>query len=383
MNQFSNMSIEEIEARKAAILAELDKDGADLEALEAEMRSANEELETRKANEARKADIRAMVAGSVSKGKPVEEDRTEVRNSPAYIDAYANYIKTGDASECRSLLTANAGVSITGEKLPVPEFLQEKIETAWEKNEILNRVNKTFLAGNIKVPFELSADDAIVHAEGSGAVAEEELTFGMVELKPETIKKWVSFSDEVQAMKGRAFLEYIGDELVYRVIKKLADRVLDDITTAPAANSATAIGVPAVTMNPAVTTIPEAAAHLSEDASNLVVIMNRLTEVEFTKAFAAGNFAVNPFEGVTKVYSNHLPAFSTATNGAVYAIVGDLYGMQVNYPEGEGVETKWDNLTRKKEDIVEVLGRQFAAHGVTKLGHFATLKKAAASAGNS
>jgi HK97 family phage major capsid protein len=324
-----------------------------------------------------------MVAGSVSKGKPVEEDRTEVRNSPAYIDAYANYIKTGDASECRSLLTANAGVSITGEKLPVPEFLQEKIETAWEKNEILNRVNKTFLAGNIKVPFELSADDAIVHAEGSGAVAEEELTFGMVELKPETIKKWVSFSDEVQAMKGRAFLEYIGDELVYRVIKKLADRVLDDITTAPAANSATAIGVPAVTMNPAVTTIPEAAAHLSEYASNLVVIMNRLTEVEFTKAFAAGNFAVNPFEGVTKVYSNHLPAFSTATNGAVYAIVGDLYGMQVNYPEGEGVETKWDNLTRKKEDIVEVLGRQFAAHGVTKLGHFATLKKAAASAGNS
>jgi hypothetical protein len=105
--------------------------------------------------------------------------------------------------------------------------------------------------------------------------------------------------------------------------------------------------------------------------------MNRLTEIEFTKAFAAGSFAVNPFEGVTKVYSSHLPAFSAASTGDVYAIVGDLKGIRVNYPEGDGVEMKYDELTRKKEDIVEILGRQYAGHGVTKLGHFAVLKKVA------
>lgn len=376
MNDFAKMSVEEIEARKAEILNEMNNDGADLNALEAEMRAAKAELEKRAADEAKRNEIRGMVASGAVKGTKVEEPAVEVRNSKAYIDAYAQYIKSGDDTECRSLLTANA--TATGTKLPVPEFLQEKIETAWERNEILNRVTKTTLAGNIKVPFELTADDAIVHAEGSGAVAEEALTFGLVELKPETIKKWVSFSDEVEAMKGREFLDYIYDEIIYRVTKKLADKCLDDITTAPAANSASAIGVPAVNENPSVTAIPTATAYLSEDATELVVIINRLTEIEFTKAFAAGSFAVNPFEGVTKVYSSHLPAFSAASTGDVYAIVGDLKGIRVNYPEGDGVEMKYDELTRKKEDIVEILGRQYAGHGVTKLGHFAVLKKVAA-----
>lgn len=376
MNDFSKMTIEEIESRKAAILTEMEQDGADLNALEAEMRAAKAEIEKRAADEAKRNEIRGMVASGAVKGTKVEAPAVEVRNSKAYIDAYAQYIKSGDDTECRSLLTANA--TATGTKLPVPEFLQEKIETAWERNEILNRVTKTTLAGNIKVPFELTADDAIVHAEGSGAVAEEALTFGLVELKPETIKKWVSFSDEVEAMKGREFLDYIYDEIIYRVTKKLADKCLDDITTAPAANSASAIGVPAVNQNPSVTAIPTATAYLNEDATELVVIMNRLTEIEFTKAFAAGSFAVNPFEGVTKVYSSHLPAFSAASTGDVYAIVGDLKGIRVNYPEGDGVEMKYDELTRKKEDIVEILGRQYAGHGVTKLGHFAVLKKVAA-----
>lgn len=377
MNDFSKMSIEEIETRRAAIVTEMDADGADLDALEAEMRSANEELEKRAMNEARKAEIRKMVAADEKKGVKVEKPMEEIRNSKAYIDAYAQYLKSGDDTECRTLLTANA--TATGTKLPVPEFLQEKIETAWEKNEILNRVSKTYLRGNVKIPFELTAGDAVVHAEGAAAVTEEALTFGLVELKPETIKKWVSFSDEVEAMKGEEFLNYIYDEVIYRVIKKLSDNVLDDITTAPAANSATQIGVPAVSMNPGVTTIPTAVANLSEDATNVVVIMNRLTEVEFMAAYAAGNFAVDPFAGVTKVYSSHLPAFSAATVGAAYAIVGDLKGERVNYPEGDGVEMKYDDLTRKKEDIVEVLGRQYAGHGVTKLGHFAVLKKVAVS----
>ena len=122
-------------------------------------------------------------------------------------------------------------------------------------------------------------------------------------------------------------------------------------------------------MAPSVTTIPTATANLSEDARDLVVIMNRLTEVEFIAAYAAGNFAFDPFSGLTRVYTSHLPAYSTATAGSgVYAIVGDLSGMRVNYPDGNDVVIKYDELTRKKEDIVEVLGRQYAAHGIAKLG---------------
>lgn len=371
---FSTMTIEQIEERKTAILSEMDKPEADLNALEAEMREAKAEIEKRAADEAKKAEIRKMVANSAQKGTAVEPAKVEVRNSKAYIDAYAQYLKTGDDTECRSLLTVNAPASGT---IPVPVFLQEKIETAWEKDPILSRVNKTYLRGNAKVPFELSADGAYVHPEGTTAPTEEALTFGLVTLTPESIKKWVSFSDEVEDMKGEEFLNYIYDELTYRVLKKLADNCLDDITTANTTNGATAIGVPKVTMAPAVTTVPTAVAHLADEADGLVLIMNRLTEVEFTAAYAAGNFAVDPFAGLPRAYSSHLPAYASASANAVYAIVADLKGMQVNYPNGEGVTLKYDNLTKKTQDIVEVLGRQYAAHGITKLGRFVNIAKPA------
>ena len=371
---FSTMTIEQIEERKTAILSEMDKPEADLNSLETEMREAKAEIEKRAADEAKKAEIRKMVANSAQKGTAVEPAKVEVRNSKAYIDAYAQYLKTGDDTECRSLLTVNAPSSGT---IPVPVFLQEKIETAWEKDPILSRVNKTYLRGNAKVPFELSADGAYVHPEGTTAPTEEALTFGLVTLTPESIKKWVSFSDEVEDMKGEEFLNYIYDELTYRVLKKLADNCLDDITTANTTNGATAIGVPKVTMAPAVTTVPTAVAHLADEADGLVLIMNRLTEVEFTAAYAAGNFAVDPFAGLPRAYSSHLPAYASASSNAVYAIVADLKGMQVNYPNGEGVTLKYDNLTKKTQDIVEVLGRQYAAHGITKLGRFVNIVKPA------
>ena len=60
--EIKEMSIEELEERKNAIVAELDNEGADLDALEEEMRSIKAELEERKATESKKAEIRASVA---------------------------------------------------------------------------------------------------------------------------------------------------------------------------------------------------------------------------------------------------------------------------------------------------------------------------------
>lgn len=368
------MTIDEIMERRAAIKTEIEQDGADLDALEKEVRELNDaEMEIRK-QAAEDAEKRKKVADGLGEVKEeIKEERKmeDIRNSVEYINAYADFIRTGDSRECRSLLTVNA----TGGTLPVPEFLQAMIETAWERDEILARVNRTFIKGNLKIPFELSADGAYVHAEGTTAPTEEALTFGLVTLTPETIKKWVSFSDEVVDMKGEEFLRYVYDELTYRISKKLAEECLDDITQANATNGSTAIGVPQVTVEPSVIAIPQAVANLGEDARNLVVIMNRLTEANFLTAYAQGNFAIDPFAGLPRIYSGHLPAYDTADGGAIYAVVGDLNGMQVNFPNGDGVVIKYDELTRKKEDIVEVLGRQYAGHGITKLGRFVNLKK--------
>ena len=374
-------TIQEIETRLAEIKMELEKPEADLDKLQEEVRSLNamkaELAEKAKADAEKRRQI-AEGLGTTQETHAAEPERRtmdDIRKSREYIDAYAEFIRTGDARECRSLLTVNAPENGT---LPVPVFLQEMIETAWERDEILSRVSRSYIKGNLKIPFELSADGAYIHPEGTTAPTEEALTFGLVTLTPETIKKWVSFSDEVVDMKGEEFLRYIYDELTYRVTKKLAEEVLDDITTANATNGSTAIGVPRVDAAPGVMTIAEAAAHLHEDARGIVVCMNRLTEVEFLNAYAAGNFAVDPFAGLPRIYSSHLPAYATASDNDVYAIVGDFSGERVNFPAGDGMVIKYDELTRKKEDIVEVLGRQYAGHAITKLGRFVNIRKPAA-----
>ena len=58
---FKDMSVDELMERRAAIATEIDAPEADLDALESEARAINEELETRKAEEAKRNEIREAV----------------------------------------------------------------------------------------------------------------------------------------------------------------------------------------------------------------------------------------------------------------------------------------------------------------------------------
>ena len=380
--EINEMTVEELEDRKAEIATEVDSEGADLDALEAEARSIREELESRKAAEAKKVEVRKIVAegaGAVVEEAPKMEEHTmtidEIRGSKEYCEAYKNYIINNDDTECRTLLkTENASGVV-----PVPVIVDTTVRTAWENNDILNRVNKTNFRGNFKAYFELSADPAYEHAEGTTAPTEEALTLGVVNMVPATIKKWISISDEAVAMGGEEFLRYLYEEITHQILKKLAALCVADVTGAGTTNTSSAIGVPKVTMAPSVTTIPTATANLSDEAENICVVMNRLTEVDFIAAHAAGNFAVDPFAGLPRVYTSALPAYASATAGSgVYAIVGDLSAIQVNYPEGDGVALKYDDLTKAEFDVVKIVGRQYAAHKITKPGRLVNLVKPSA-----
>ena len=92
----------------------------------------------------------------------------------------------------------------------------------------------------------------------------------------------------------------------------------------------------------------------------------------------AGNFAVDPYDGLVVLYSDALPAYSDANDSAVYAIVGDLFGEQVNYPNGDGVVIKYDDMSEAEKDLVKVVGRQYVAHGVTGPGRLVNIAKPAA-----
>ena len=377
------MSIEQLEERKAAIAVEVDSEGADLDALESEVRSIKEELERRAAEEAQKVEIRKAVAEGA--GKPVEniikvEEKPmtieEIRSSAEYINAFADYIKTNDDKECRKLLSTNAGSGAA--YVPVPVLVDDIIRHAWDDEPLLARVRKTNFRGNLTVAFESAADGAYVHSEGQTADTEESLTIGIVTMTPANIKKWITISDEAITMGGESFVRYIYNELAHQIVKKLAAIVVNDIATASVSHSSSAVGVPAITAAPGVVTLANAAAYLCDEASNPCVIMNRLTETAFLAAYAAGNFGVDPFAGFTKIYSSQLPAYGTASDNAVYAIVGDLDGAQVNYPEGEGIAIKYDDLSLAEQDLVKIVGRQYAAHAVTAPGRFCNIKKPAA-----
>ena len=128
----------------------------------------------------------------------------EIRSSHEYNVAFANYIKTEDDKEIRALLSENA---VADGQVPVPTYVEGRIRTAWDRLGLMNLVRKTYIKGNLKVGFEVSATAATVHSESTSAVAEETLTLGVVELKPESIKKWISVSDEALDLTGEAFLD--------------------------------------------------------------------------------------------------------------------------------------------------------------------------------
>lgn len=367
---FKDMSAEELMERRSAIAAEVDAPEADLDALEQEARAINEELESRKAAEAQRNEIRAAVANGAGETIEKIEERekpmtiNEIRNSKEYIDAFANYIKTGKDDEVRALLSTNA-TAATG-YVPVPEFVEGRINTAWQKLGIMDLVKKSYAKGNLKVGFELSADDAAIHAEGAAAVSQETLTFGVVELKPESIKKLLKVSDEALDMSSEEFLNYIYDEITYRIALKAQKELLAKIVAATTSASSTAASVAEIDDKaPSVSIVAECIGQLSDEAVNPVLVMNKATWAQFKAAQYAASYSVDPFEGLPVHFDNSLPAYSSTATTGVWLICGDFgTGAQANFPNGDQISIKVDDLSEADADLVRFIGREFVGLGI-------------------
>lgn len=377
---FKDMTNEQMEARRAEIATAVDTDGADLDALETEIRGINAEIERRRNEEAKRAEIRSAVAAgngdTIEKFEIEERENTmeniEIRNSAEYVNAYANYIRSGEDTECRALLTTMASGSV-----PVPELVENTVRTAWDRDGIMARVKKSYLKGIVKVGFEKSATGAVVHTEGAAAPDEETLVLGIVSLTPASIKKWISVSDEALDTNGEKFLEYIYSEVSYQIAKKAADDLVNAISTAPATATATAVGVPSITAATiAAATIATAISQLSDEATDPVIIMNKQTYAAFKAVQYANGYAVDVFEGLPVLFNNSMKSFSAATTGNVYAIVGDLaHGAQANFPNGETIGIKYDEMSLAEKDLVKIVGREFVGMGLVSDKQFCTIKK--------
>lgn len=374
------MTLEMIEARKAEIkeLVNANSEGTDFVALENEVKA----LDERKAfllDEQRKADLTAVLEGAGEETNitiPTEartmKDLKELRSSAEYANAFAEYVKTGDDTEVRALLSKNAQ---SDGQISVPTIVEDKIRTAWDKSELFSRIGKSSVKGNLAIDFEIEGTDAVIHEEGTDAPDEEELTLGTVTLVPKNIKKWITVSDEVLDLRGEAFLEYVYDELAYKIVKKAENIVVAKISSAVGASTATRPGQASVEAPIGRAGVVEAISYISDEANDLCIIMNRRTwgQYEATRTLNGGD----PFADLPVIYNNSLPAYDTANDGDIYALVGDPeFGFRANLPNGFNVKTIVDDKSKAPDDKVVITSKLFAGLDVVAVNAFCAIKKA-------
>lgn len=370
--ELKTKTVEELELRKAEIANEVDDENADLDSLEEEAKAINEELEERKATETKKTEIRSAVAQGA--GLVIEEVKTEerevmtnaeVRKSTEYVNAYAEYIKTGDDRECRALLTENVEGTI-----PVPEYVEGRVRTAWERTGIMDIIRKTFMRGNLKIGFEISATGAVVHTEGGNAIEPENLVLGTVTLIPQSIKKLVQISDEALDLRGAEFLDYLYDELTYQIAKKAEEVMMGIITDAPTEPTSQSPSVAELTVTElGVGTVAQALGVLSPEASAPVIVTTRANWAAMKAAGYNAHYSVDVFEGLPVHF------VSASALGDYAMVVGDFAnGAIANFPNGADIDIKVDDRTDMAKDLVNILGRQFVALGIVADKAFAKVK---------
>ena len=137
------------------------------------------------------------------------------------------------------------------------------------------------------------------------------------------------------------------------------------------------MAVPAIKVTTAaMDTIAQAVAQLSDDAANPVIMMNKLTWADFKAVQYANGYGADPFEGLPVEFNNTITAYSAATTGVPYVIVGDLeQGALANFPNGEEITFKFDEMTLATSDLVRIVGRQFVGLGIVAPNAFCKITK--------
>ena len=239
--------IEEIEARLSAIKAELETDGANLDALTTETDTL---LEERKGIiegvEKRKALIANISNGSVGTVVKTfqEEGKMEERKfgveSAEYRSAFLNHLRGIELTdvEQRAFTTATGSAAAV-----IPTTTQNAIiEVVKQQAPLLQEIYLMNVPGGVQIPVEDVVDAAAKHAENATITAAGD-TLKYIDLFGYEVTKLLHISKSVMKMSVSAFETWLANNLG----KSLASQITNSIIYGTGTSEAT--GVDKITWN--------------------------------------------------------------------------------------------------------------------------------------
>lgn len=380
--------------KREELLNDVEELTKEADSIDEEIKDLEEQRSTFKAQEERMS-LSANLTKTKIEERKNQMEINDVLNSKEYEQLYADMIRGRvDEKEVRSFLQKRTdpdpGLSTATDNIPIPVLMQGFVETAWYQYGKFSRiVGESFEPAIIKIPVESAASGAAWHTESGDAPSEEYITLSQILLQPKTLKKWISLTTELMAMSPADFLQYVADELVYRIILALDEAIINRTDL----NGEGVIGIVGnantETLSAALdfNVINEAVSELVT-FEDLVIAMNPKT---FFKNFMGLTDQVgNPIfrvvhdnenraqyylSGYRVEFTQALPAYEDADPGDAYAVVGNFRrGYRLNYPQGRNVITLVDPYSKAPEDLVRMIGRLYVAGNVVKPKHFVELK---------
>ena len=225
--------IEEIEARLAAIPAEMEQKGDDLDALtalETEVRQLKEERkQLEDAAEKRQKIMAEVRAGGGQVVRTLPKQDPEIREITPDTEEYRSlwlrrlqgkelteteeraYTKAGGAI---SVMTANSIMSVVRDHAP-----------------ILERMTVLYSAANISYYVEGTNNDAEDHTENAEITAAAD-TLTKVDLSPAEIVKLIQVSDAAKVMSVTAFEAWLSKTLGEAIARKVNNKIVTVLMTA-------------------------------------------------------------------------------------------------------------------------------------------------------
>ena len=233
MNDFTEMNVEQLEARQAEI-AGMDTDSATTEELEAranELEAIKAELKAREERAAAEEALRQQVAAGTDpvvkefkEDKKMEENRFAI-NSPEYREAFLKNLQGKElTAEERAAVTATAAI---------PTVTMNEIVHRLELNPLIAAVDVTNIPGYVTYPVESSVAEASWVAMGTASEDSAD-TLTSITLGAYKLIKTVEITADVEAMAIDAFESWLVSRLANKIEKALDAGIINGLGTTQA-----------------------------------------------------------------------------------------------------------------------------------------------------